>query len=80
MCIRDSVGPHALTAEHHCATAAIDEGAAEAAGEPRYAQKGGSYMCHASYCYRYRVAARTANTADSSSANNGARCAADVTK
>ena len=43
-------------------------------------KRGGSYMCHASYCYRYRVAARTANTADSSSANNGARCAADVTK
>lgn len=65
-------GPHAPPA--HAVRAA------EAAGEPRYAQKGGSYMCHASYCYRYRVAARTANTADSSSANNGARCAADVTK
>lgn len=52
-------------------------GAADAGG-PRYAQKGGSYMCHASYCYRYRISARTANTADSSAANNGARCAADL--
>src|SRR5262249_61928886 len=24
--------------------------------------RGGSYLCHASYCYRYRVSARMANT------------------
>ena len=28
--------------------------------------RGGSYLCHDSYCYRYRVAARSANTPDSS--------------
>lgn len=39
--------------------------------------RGGSYLCHASYCNRYRVAARTSNTPDSSSGNTGFRCAAD---
>ncbi|MFD9601529.1 formylglycine-generating enzyme family protein [Streptomyces sp. NPDC059970] len=37
--------------------------------------RGGSHMCHASYCNRYRVAARTANTPDSSSGHAGFRCA-----
>ena len=41
-------------------------------------QKGGSYLCHHSYCLRYRVAARQANTPDSSAGNVGFRCAADV--
>ncbi len=36
--------------------------------------KGGSFLCHASYCNRYRVAARTQNTPDSSSSNLGFRC------
>ena len=31
--------------------------------------RGGSYLCHDSYCNRYRVAARTSNTPDSSSGN-----------
>ncbi|XP_065844470.1 formylglycine-generating enzyme-like [Oscarella lobularis] len=37
-------------------------------------KKGGSYMCHKSYCYRYRCAARSSNTPDSSAANLGFRC------
>jgi formylglycine-generating enzyme len=41
------------------------------------AQKGGSYLCHASYCRRYRVAARQGNSPDSSTGNVGFRCAAD---
>ena len=40
-------------------------------------QKGGSYLCHASYCRRYRVAARQANTPDASAGNLGFRCLAD---
>ncbi len=36
--------------------------------------KGGSFLCHASYCNRYRVAARTQNTPDSSTSNTGFRC------
>jgi formylglycine-generating enzyme len=37
--------------------------------------RGGSYLCHDSYCYRYRVAARSSNTPESSSGNLGFRCA-----
>jgi sulfatase modifying factor 1 len=40
-------------------------------------QKGGSYLCHHSYCRRYRVAARQGNSPDSSTGNVGFRCAAD---
>jgi formylglycine-generating enzyme len=40
--------------------------------------KGGSYLCHESYCNRYRVAARTKNTPDSSTTNLGFRCVRDV--
>ena len=41
-------------------------------------QKGGSYLCHDSYCRRYRVAARQGNTPDSSAGNVGFRCAVDA--
>ena len=41
-------------------------------------KKGGSYMCHKSYCYRYRNSARSQNSADSASSNLGFRCAADA--
>jgi sulfatase modifying factor 1 len=40
--------------------------------------KGGSYLCHHSYCNRYRVAARTSNTPDSATTNIGFRCVRDV--
>ena len=40
-------------------------------------QKGGSYLCHHSYCRRYRVAARQSSTPDSSTGNVGFRCARD---
>ena len=40
-----------------------------------HVMRGGSYLCHESYCNRYRVAARSSNTADSASGNLGFRCA-----
>ena len=40
-------------------------------------QRGGSYLCHASYCRRYRVSARFGNEPDSSSGNVGFRVAGD---
>lgn len=40
--------------------------------------RGGSYMCHDSYCHRYRVSARSSNTADSSAGNLGFRVASDA--
>lgn len=51
--------------------------------DPRYAvpsgrrtMRGGSFLCHASYCNRYRVAARSSNTPDSTTSNCGFRVAA----
>jgi formylglycine-generating enzyme required for sulfatase activity len=38
--------------------------------------RGGSYLCHDSYCNRYRVAARTSSTPDSATGHVGFRCAA----
>jgi len=40
--------------------------------------KGGSFLCHISYCNRYRCAARTANTPDSATCHMGFRCVRDV--
>jgi len=37
--------------------------------------RGGSHLCHVSYCFRYRVAARSRNTPDSSTGNCGFRTA-----
>lgn len=37
--------------------------------------RGGSYMCHHSYCWRYRVDARSFNTPESSTGNIGFRVA-----
>ncbi|TYP79769.1 formylglycine-generating enzyme family protein [Paenibacillus methanolicus] len=49
-----------------------------AAGGETRTLKGGSYLCHQSYCNRYRIAARTSNTPDSSTGHMGFRCAADA--
>ena len=40
--------------------------------------KGGSYLCHDSYCNRYRNSARTRNTPDSSTGHTGFRCVISV--
>jgi formylglycine-generating enzyme len=45
-----------------------------AAGAQRV-MRGGSYLCHASYCNRYRVDARSSNSPDSSTGNLGFRVA-----
>jgi|SRR5699024_9135073 len=42
--------------------------------------RGGSYLCHHSYCNRYRVGARSSNTIESSTGNLGFRCVMDVTR
>ena len=41
-------------------------------------EKGGSFLCHPSYCNRHRTSARTAAEEDSSTANLGFRCAGDA--
>ncbi|RYC14804.1 formylglycine-generating enzyme family protein [Nocardioides zhouii] len=69
-------------AERAGAEPVVDPVAAESADVddrqvPRV-MRGGSYLCHDSYCNRYRVAARSSNTAESSSGNIGFRCANDA--
>ena len=51
---------------------------ASPAGAEARVTRGGSYLCHDSYCNRYRVAARSSNTADTSTGNTGFRCARDA--
>ena len=53
-------------------------GGADPQGPPQGGErtkKGGSYMCHKSYCYRYRTVARSQNTEDTGTGNLGFRCA-----
>jgi hypothetical protein len=40
--------------------------------------RGGSYLCHASYCRRYRVGARSGNSPGSATGNLGFRCVRTV--
>jgi len=40
--------------------------------------KGGSFLCHVSYCYRYRIAARSGTSPDSSTGHQGFRLAYDL--
>jgi formylglycine-generating enzyme required for sulfatase activity len=51
---------------------------ADAAREARRVLKGGSFLCHRSYCYRYRIAARIGNPPDSSTTHIGLRLAYDA--
>ncbi len=44
----------------------------------RKSMRGGSYLCHASYCNRYRTDARSSNTSDSAASNIGFRCVKDT--
>jgi formylglycine-generating enzyme len=49
----------------------------DAAAESERTMKGGSYLCHASYCYRYRIAARLGRNPDTSTGHVGFRVAYD---
>ena len=56
---------------YHQMTSPINPFFGESTG--RRSMRGGSYLCHRSYCNRYRVAARGRNTPDSSTGNCGFR-------
>ena len=43
-------------------------------GGDGFVKKGGSFLCHFSYCFRYRNAARSFNSPDTTSSNLGFRC------
>ncbi|MEM1056990.1 MAG: formylglycine-generating enzyme family protein [Bacteroidota bacterium] len=47
-------------------------------GAPERVQRGGSFLCHPSYCHGYRVSARGHATPESSFAHVGFRCAYDA--
>ncbi|WP_108662184.1 formylglycine-generating enzyme family protein [Acuticoccus kandeliae] len=57
--------------------AARQRGKALAASDAKLL-KGGSFLCHASYCWRYRIAARTGNAPDNASTHMGFRLAYDL--
>jgi formylglycine-generating enzyme required for sulfatase activity len=50
---------------------------AAATAERERVMKGGSYLCHRSYCYRYRIAARSGRSPDTSAGHLGFRLAYD---
>ncbi len=49
------------------------EWCADAVDKDHRSLRGGSFLCHDSYCNRYRIAARSANTRDTSASNIGFR-------
>ncbi len=60
-----------FTPEYHRVTGATDPLYGQPTG--RRATRGGSFLCHESYCNRYRVGARGSNTPESSASNQGFR-------
>ncbi|MBV9952869.1 MAG: formylglycine-generating enzyme family protein [Acidimicrobiia bacterium] len=60
----------------HNMTGNVWEWTADRFDAQQVVMRGGSYLCHESYCRRYRVSARSGNTPDSSTGNLGFRCAA----
>lgn len=63
-----------FSAEYHVETPADDPVQRRDTG--RKSLRGGSFLCHESYCNRYRVAARGSNTPNSSASNLGFRVVA----
>lgn len=61
------------SAGYHAETPSLNPHRAEPTG--RRTMRGGSFLCHESYCNRYRVAARHSNTPESSASNIGFRIA-----
>jgi len=59
----------------------IDASRSDPVGPPsgtKRVNKGGSYLCHQSYCWRYRNAARTGTDPDSSTGHIGLRVVRDI--
>jgi sulfatase modifying factor 1 len=62
-----------FTPRYHAETAATDPRHDAVTGAR--SMRGGSFLCHASYCNRYRVAGRSSNSPDSAASNCGFRVA-----
>jgi formylglycine-generating enzyme required for sulfatase activity len=72
---------HLLVAENPCSVTTNPRGPEVAQNHegafgdfPRKVIKGGSFLCAANYCYRYRPAARFPQTVDTSTCHVGFRC------
>jgi formylglycine-generating enzyme required for sulfatase activity len=63
-------------ASYH-ATATLEDPQGPPVGSARV-MRGGSYLCHESYCFRYRVSARSCATPDTSIGHVGFRVACDA--
>ena len=76
---KGSGGPRPPRAASDCSrmSKAARKAARSDPGEVDFVKKGGSFLCHATTCYRYRAAARSKNTANSSAMNMGFRCVYD---
>ncbi len=64
-------------AEYYAASPALDPAGPALPPDAPRVQRGGSYLCHASYCKRYRVDARSHNTPESAAGNLGLRLVRD---
>ncbi|MBN9007973.1 MAG: formylglycine-generating enzyme family protein [Rhizobiales bacterium] len=60
-----------FSSQYHHVTAPVDP--VFTAPTPYRSLRGGSFLCHDSYCNRYRVAARSSNTPNSTASNIGFR-------
>jgi formylglycine-generating enzyme required for sulfatase activity len=60
-----------FVSNYHHITASVDP--QQTTPAPNRSLRGGSFLCHESYCNRYRVAARSSNSPDSSASNIGFR-------
>lgn len=58
---------------HHSSELTVNP-SGPASGEEKV-KRGGSFLCHRSFCYRYRTVARFKTTPDSATQNAGFRCA-----
>jgi formylglycine-generating enzyme required for sulfatase activity len=67
-----------FSADYHEVRADLNDNLTGPPSGDRRVQRGGSYLCHDSYCNRYRVSARIGNTPDTSGGNVGFRCVRDV--
>jgi sulfatase modifying factor 1 len=64
----------AFLPDYHRATSTNDPLDARESGQR--SMRGGSFLCHDSYCNRYRLAARSSNAPHSAASNIGFRIAA----
>ncbi len=67
-----------FSADYHTTDAYDPENPTGPSDGDQKVMRGGSYLCHDSYCNRYRLPARGKNTPDSSTGNLGFRCVVDV--